>query len=142
MPMEDKYAKKVLELNIPLFTVEELTQENDWLSEFFGFACLKKIEKVIDKVKTVNQIFEGGQRAFEARNEFEEAALADLRHEMEILFYQIKEDFPGNEFMQSGALSDSMKVLISIFVNVPTIMTDRAKDEILDYAVKNNLLRN
>ena len=137
----EKYLKKIQDLNIQIFTAEELL-DSYWLAEFFEYDCLKKIEKVIEKLEKVDELFVfGSGRKYIAENEYEEAALADLRHEMEILFYQIKDDFPGGEVFEQGALRDSMHVLISIFILVPTIMSDRSKDEILDYAINNNLLK-
>jgi len=134
----DKYLKKAQDLNIQIFMIEELL-DSYWLAEFFEYDCLQKIEKVIEKLKKVDELF-GSKKTFIAENEFEEAALADLRHEMEILFYQIKDDCPGGDVIERGILCDSIRVLISIFVLVPTIMTDRSKDDILNYAVENNLL--
>ena len=140
--MEDKYLKKVHEFNIPLFTASEMIQEEDWLSEFFGYDSLKMIEKVLKTFRYVYQLFENGNRKFVAESAYEEAALADLRHEMEVLFYQVKDDFPGKEVLERGALSDSMHILISIFICIPTIMSDHAKEDILNYTIEKNLLSN
>lgn len=136
----EKYQNKVMELNIQLFTADELTEMDDWLTEFFGYACLQKVENVITRFKNVYQLFNEGRRKFVAENELEEAALADLRYEMECLFYQIKDDYPGGDIVERGILYESIRVLISVFMCIPTIMTDYAKDNILNYAVHNNLL--
>ena len=134
--MKNKYFYKAQELNIPLFTGEELVQEKTLLSEFFDDVCLKKIEKVLEKFKNVYEIFDKGNRKFVAENEFEEAALADLRYEMESLFYVIRDNYPGENTRERQAFENALRVIISIFVCVPTIIVDRAKDEILDYTLR------
>lgn len=130
--------KKIQELNIQIFTAEEMLDSN-WLAEFFEYDCLQKIKAVIEKFDKVDNLF-GCRRKYVAENEFEEAALADLRHEMEILFYQIKKDCQGGEILERGALCDSMRIIISIFVLVPTIVSDRFKDDVLQYAKSNSLI--
>lgn len=139
-----KYEDYMTQNHIAVPTIQELISERPEVTKFFGYEVLGCIDDVSQKLKTVYTLFDESAEELldcHARNEYEEAALHDLRHAMETLYYKIKEDFPGNDFMQHGALCDGAKNIISIFIHIPNIMHGREKNEIFNYAVKNNLLK-
>lgn len=140
---KNNYEDYMTQNHINILTVQELISERTDVTKFFGYPVLSYLDEVTQKFKDVYTIFDESPDLLvncHARNEHEEAALHDLRHAMETLFYQVKEDYPGNDIFEYGALCDGMKTIISIFIHLPNIMHGREKKEIFDYAVKNNLL--
>lgn len=140
---KNNYEDYMTQNHINVLEISELITEKAEVTKFFGYEVLGCIDEVSQKFKIVYVRFDKSAKLLlncHARNEYEEAALHDLRHAMETLFYKIKEDFPGNDFMQYGALCDGAKYLVSIFIRLPNIMHDREKKEIFNYVVKNNLL--
>ena len=130
--------------HINVLTIDELVSETPDVTKFFGYQVLICLDEVERQFKNVYTIFDKSAELLLkgcARNEYEEAALHDLRYAIETLFYQIKKDFPGNDIFEYGALCDGIKAIISIFIVLPDIMHDRAKEEIFEYAVTNHLLK-
>ena len=141
--MKNKYQDYMAQNHINVLTIDELISESPNITKFFGYKVLGCLDEVNRQFCHVYEIFNKSEELLlncHARNEYEEAALHDLRHAMETLFYQIREDLPGSGMFEYGAICDSVKTLISIFIHLPNIMHGRAKDEIFDYAVTNNLL--
>ena len=141
---KDKYEDYITQSHIDILTIQELINETTDVTKFFGYPVLSCLDEVSQKFKIIYNMFNESTELMlncHARNEYEEAALHDLRHVMEILYYQIKQDFPGNDIFEHGALCDGMKTLISIFIHLPNIMHGREKNEIFDYALTRHLLK-
>ena len=141
--MKNKYQDYMAQSHINVLTIDELISESPDITKFFGYRVLGCLDEVYRQFNHVYEIFDKSEELLlncHARNEYEEAALHDLRHAMEILFYQVKEDFPGNDMFEHGALCDSAKTLVSIFIHLPNIMHCREKDDMFNYLVRHNLL--
>ena len=143
------YEDYMTQNHINVLTIKELTNEDverqKKIKDFYGFKVLNNIIKVSEKFKVVYTHFDENAELLKdchARNEYEEAALHDLRHEMELLYYLVKSDYPGKNFLERGALSYGLKCVISIFIILPNIMHAKEKKEIFSYALENNLLSN
>ena len=130
MPMKTKYEDDVTQNHI--MSNSEMFEETMQRQEDFykAYPLLQNLEKVNQSFKEVYEIFDKSDELLkkgQARNSEEEAALASLRFEMEHLFYKIKSVYPKRD-------------LFAICINMPEIMYYRAKEDIFEYAVKNNLL--
>lgn len=143
MPMKTKYEDDVTQNHIMSNSemFEEIMQRQE---DFYkAYPLLQNLEKVNQSFKEVYEIFDKSDELLkkgQARNSDEEAALASLRFEMEHLFYKIKSVYPKRDLFEQGIIFDGMKYLVSICINIPEIMYYRAKEDIFEYAVKNNLL--
>lgn len=141
--MNNKYKEYMTKSHIKILSIEDIISEN--VPQLSSYPILKKIFNV---KKSFNIIFVFFDRSPElllnchSRNAFEEAALHDLRYDMERLYYEVKESFPGKDLFENTYFSISMKYIVSIFVYIPNIMCEAAKDEIFDYAVSKGLLLN
>ena len=141
---KNSYEDYMTQNHINVLTIEELISETPDVTKFFGYAVLSCLDEVTQKFKNVYIHFDKSADLLldcHARNEYEEAALHDLRYAMETLFYYIKDDFPGKDMFEHGVICDGIKTLISIFIRLPNIMHSRTKDEIFNYAVTRNLLK-
>ena len=141
----NKYEDYMTQNHINILTIEELITEKPEVTKFFGYAVLANIDDVSQKFKNVYTLFDKSPEKLKdchAKNEYEEAALHDLRYAMETLFYHIRDVFPGNSFLEHGALCDGIKYIISIYIHLPNIMHKKEKDDIFNYAVTNHLLSN
>ena len=140
---KNKYEDYMTQNHIQVLTLDELMSETPDVTKFFGYPVLGYLDDIGKKFKIVYEHFDKSENLLldcHARNAYEEASLHDLRHAMEILFYQVKEDFPGKDMFEHGALCDSAKTLVSIFIHLPNIMHCREKDDMFNYLVRHNLL--
>ncbi len=138
------YEDYMTQNHINVLSIEELCSETKDVSKFFGYSSLSLMDEVSQSFKKVYTLFDKSRENLldcHARNAYEEAALHDLRYAMEKLFYQIREDYPGNDMFEHGALCDAAKLLISIFIVLPNIMYEKAKENIFNCIIKYNLLK-
>ena len=139
----NKYEDYMTQNHIKIFTIEEIIADS--VPQVFDYPILEKVDNVKKSFNKVFVFFDKSPELLQnchARNAFEEAALHNLRFEMERLYYQVKEDFPGKDLFERTYLSNSMKYIISIFIIIPNIMYDKTEDEIFNYAVDKDLLFN
>lgn len=141
MENSNKYMNYMITNHINLLSIEEIIEDKE---ACYNFNLSKMIADVCKNFENVYTLFDKSSELLlncHSRNEYEEAALANLRYSMEELFYQIKKIYPGNKLMEFIIISHGATVIISIFLHLPNIMADVFKDEIFNYIVQKDLLK-
>lgn len=112
--------------------------------EFKDYKLYNFIERLIEKFsliylhynKSDELVYQGN-----VKDEYVEAMMFDLRQSMEDLFYSIKRSNTSETSRtEKSIIFAGIKYIVSIYINLPYIMADYYKDEIFEYATKNNIL--
>ena len=142
--MKDKYSDYMTQNHIHVLKNSEICHHEMIDGEKFASSpLLEPLNNLVEKFGIVYQSFSCSDELLagaESRNEYEEAALADLRFAVENLFYKIKEVGVDGNIVEQSIIFVCFKYMVSVFIRLPSLLTDNFKDRIFEYAVKNNIL--
>ena len=148
--MREKIKNYLSERHIHALTNEEISKsdipkllqlwQNDYYENDLLVAHFKKMIKKFSALYTILSASDELLFAGKSRSAYEEACFADLRFEMESLFYSLKKRVIADMFDEFMVFS-SVVYIFSICINIPEIMTKSYQKKILQFVEFNKLLK-
>ncbi len=148
--MREKIENYLSERHIHALTNEEISKSDIpgllqlWQNDYYeNDSLVKHFRSMIEKFSALYVIFDTKDYLLlegKSQNEYEEACFADLRYDMECLFYVIKERVIADMFDEFMIFS-SVVYIFSICINIPEIMTKNYQKKILQFVESNKLLK-
>lgn len=114
--------------------------------EEFKDPLFNNFNEMFEKFKTVYEFFGHNDELMstsQARNENEEAAIADLRNTLEELFYEAKtrtETYPMKPWFVRRSTALAIYFMMCIIINMPKLVEDWRKQEILEFVCNRDIV--
>ena len=142
--MNRKYLEYMKNNHISVLKNREMYEFVLIEDEFKDYKLYNFIERLIEKFSLIYLHYNKSDELVNQGNvkdEYVEAMMFDLRQSMEDLFYSIKRSNTSETSRtEKSIVFVGIKYIVSIYINLPYIMADYYKDEIFEYATKNNIL--
>ncbi len=147
MPMSDKFLDYMTQNHISILKNSEIVgRELIEPEKFSAYPLYENLNEVIDSFTKAYARFDNLDDLLlqsNYKNEFDLSVTADLRYNVETLFYAVKEAVKKNttnDLNLSSLIFVCLKYITSIFANAPKLFTEEYKCAVLKFAESEHIL--